>query len=640
MQPFEFDFSDLSLELPKKKKKILADVTGVIEPGTVTAILGPSGAGKTTFLNTLMGKVDSSWKRGGKLLINGEEAKMEAFKKMIGYVPQEDVMHRELSVWQNLKFSAQIRLPSTWTASEREEHVEAVLHALHLSEVKNSRIGDENSRGISGGQRKRVNIGMELAAGPLALFLDEPTSGLDSTNAKEVCATLQNIAKETGITVVMVIHQPRQEIWYALNNLLLLAPGGITVYQGSLTLCEKYFSQHLGVKFHPLDNPADVIMDAIAARGAEFASTWRSTGAEFYSNLYESAQNPVREVEDGASLPPTRPRKPTFLRSAPSHRGLEVMREERQQQSTSSNRLPVHHETVDIADGADKQHRDAALISEDSKTRGANFVFQLWYNFFRSIKQQSIGFSSLIFENCLAAAAGLIIGFSADGVYSGRWLPPYTIVSPAPSEALVAERGLYIHVALGLAAASAGVRTFGEERIQYWREAASGHNRLAYYLGVSAAALPRIFLASLHFTVLFTVVSLPYMPFTEMLGIVFLVWFTIYGISAFLSMLVPKEDAPLIAVVVTLACGVLCGYANAIPQPVQFLSYARWSAEAMYYRETLPFVDVMDVKSSAKIFEYSLERYALDFFMVALYGIIFRAAAFVCMIFRYRDKQV
>jgi ABC-type phosphate/phosphonate transport system ATPase subunit len=190
LKPFEFEFNNLSLELPAKKKKILEAVTGKIEPGTVTAVLGaspadvsagltifmhnilthivfvgPSGAGKTSFLNTLMGKVDSSWKRGGALQINGDEAEMTNFKKLIGYVPQDDVMHRELNVWQNLKFSADMRLPSTWTAEQRERHIEAVLHALHLTDVKYTRIGDEAERGVSGGQRKRVNIGIELAAG-------------------------------------------------------------------------------------------------------------------------------------------------------------------------------------------------------------------------------------------------------------------------------------------------------------------------------------------------------------------------------------------------------------------------------------------------------------------------------------------
>jgi ABC-type multidrug transport system ATPase subunit len=489
-------------------------------------------------------------------------------------------MHRELNVWENILFSAEVRLPSTWTRSERLQHAEAVLHALQLAEVKFTRIGDETDRGVSGGQRKRVNIGMELAAAPLALFLDEPTSGLDSTNAKDVCATLQNIAKQTGITVVMVIHQPRQEIWYSLSNVLLLAPGGRTVYQGAQSLCEKYFKEHLNVKFHPLDNPADVIMDAIAARGSEFAMTWRNTGATFYWDMNSQKQQ-VREVnEDGspsARLPPTRPRKPTFLRSNPSEKGLEVMRQELQSNASSSSSTSVIHETVVIGEEVNDPHtgKDAALISSDSKTRGAPWWMQILLAFLRSIRQQAVGFLSLVFENVLAGASGFIIGLAADGVYSGRWLPPYTLVSPAPNDALIAERGMYIHVTLGLAAASAGVRTFGEDRVQYWREAASGHNRLSYFVGVSLAALPRIFLASLHFTAIFAVMSLPYMPFHEMLGIIFLVWFTIYGVSCLISMLVSKENAPLIAVVVTLVAGTLCGYANAIPFALQYMSYAR-----------------------------------------------------------------
>jgi len=133
--------------------------------------MGPSGAGKTTFLSVMMGKVKRS---GGSLFINGKESEMSAFKKVIGYVPQEDIMLRELTVRENITYSARIRLPR-WSKKDVDNHIDSVINSLGLDHVQNVLIGDETTRGISGGQRKRVNIGLELAACPIGeVFLFPP----------------------------------------------------------------------------------------------------------------------------------------------------------------------------------------------------------------------------------------------------------------------------------------------------------------------------------------------------------------------------------------------------------------------------------------------------------------------------------
>ncbi|KAJ3201040.1 hypothetical protein HDU67_001638, partial [Dinochytrium kinnereticum] len=147
----DFSFSDLSLRLPSGVT-VLQGVSGEIKAGRMTAIMGPSGAGKTTFMNVLMGKVTRT---GGELRINGVAAEMQKYKKIIGYVPQEDIMLRELTVRENITYSARVRLPGSWSSSKVAEHVDHVIDALSLKSVAESQIGDDFSRGISGGQRKR-----------------------------------------------------------------------------------------------------------------------------------------------------------------------------------------------------------------------------------------------------------------------------------------------------------------------------------------------------------------------------------------------------------------------------------------------------------------------------------------------------
>jgi ABC-type multidrug transport system ATPase subunit len=261
----DLTFEGLGLTLPPPlSKTILRGVRGRIRPGRVTAIMGPSGAGKTTFLSVLMGKVART---SGSLLINGREDDIFRFKKITGYVPQDDTMMRELTVRENILFSARMRLPRKgWTDARICEYVDAVIEVLGLTECSNTLIGDPaGTRGVSGGQRKRTNIGIELAAAPAAIFLDEPTSGLDSAAALEVCRTLRAIA-DLGLTVVAVIHQPRLEIFNSFDDLLLLAPGGVTAFIGRRDTVMPYFSD-LGYRFSAGNNPADELLDFVAGEG-------------------------------------------------------------------------------------------------------------------------------------------------------------------------------------------------------------------------------------------------------------------------------------------------------------------------------------------------------------------------------------
>lgn len=214
------EFKNLQLKT-KEGTVILDNVSGKIVSGKLTAIMGPSGCGKTSFVNLLMGKVEKS---AGEVLMNNREIKMSRFKKLVGFVPQDDIMIRELTIYENILHAARCRLPASWSNAQIEQHCNTIISSLNLSHVKHTNIGDERTRGISGGQRKRVNIGIELGSVPLALFMDEPTSGLDANTALNVCELLQKISR-LGLTIISIIHQPRCEIFKKFDNLLLFIPG-------------------------------------------------------------------------------------------------------------------------------------------------------------------------------------------------------------------------------------------------------------------------------------------------------------------------------------------------------------------------------------------------------------------------------
>lgn len=201
-----FSYKNLSLSL-KGGKRIISGVTGHVSSGKMTAIMGPSGCGKTTMLNVLRNKA-SYGEIGGELLVNGRFKSIAPFRRIVGFVPQEDILHGELRVEEEIMFASLLKNSMRSRIGDRRKQVGEIIKALGLVKCKDSIIGDSENRGVSGGQRKRVSIAVELVANPSACFLDEPTSGLDSTTSIELVEMLKEMSN-IGMTLVMVIHQPR-----------------------------------------------------------------------------------------------------------------------------------------------------------------------------------------------------------------------------------------------------------------------------------------------------------------------------------------------------------------------------------------------------------------------------------------------
>jgi ABC-type multidrug transport system ATPase subunit len=161
-------------------------------------------------------------------------------KELIGFVPQDDIVHPYLTVRENILHSARVRLGGVLTDREVEKRVQQLIQALGLSNVKDNLVGDPLRRGISGGERKRVNIALELIVAPRLLILDEPTSVLDAGAALSTIMLLKSLCRH-GITVICVIHQPRVEIFEALDSLLLLRDG-TQAYFGKASEAQKHFT--------------------------------------------------------------------------------------------------------------------------------------------------------------------------------------------------------------------------------------------------------------------------------------------------------------------------------------------------------------------------------------------------------------
>jgi ABC-type multidrug transport system ATPase subunit len=241
------------------RKVVLNGVDAHMPSGSLTAIIGSSGSGKTSLLNLMAGRMGmSKAKVAGTTNFNGD-TDIDSVRS--AYVMQEDILIPTLTVRETLQYSADLRLPPPTTQEERYQTVEQVIMELGLKECAETRIGTNIHKGCSGGEKRRTSIGVQMLANPSVLFCDEPTTGLDATTAFQIVRTLKRLAQE-GRTVIASIHAPRSEIWRLFDNVILLARGSV-LYSGSSSESLPYFEQY-GHVLPSFVNPAEFLIDLAA----------------------------------------------------------------------------------------------------------------------------------------------------------------------------------------------------------------------------------------------------------------------------------------------------------------------------------------------------------------------------------------
>ncbi len=290
------DVQGICFDVRNGTLRLLHDISFTIQPGEFVALMGPAGAGKTTLMENVNGNMKPSQ---GRVLVNGLDLHrhFDSMRGHIGYVPQDDIVHRKLTVYEACYYTAKMRMKGI---SEKELHdrVVKVLTELDIVHRANTMIGGPESRVLSGGQRKRVNLAMELVTDPAILFLDEPTSGLSSSDAKSVMQVLKALT-EKGRTIIITIHQPSKEIYEMMDNALILGVGGRLVFYGQVT--DAY--QHLGTAPDP-----DSLFEALTPKNMSEAD-WlqmeeRFKQTDWYRQfVYDRATSPP---DDGMRAPRAR----------------------------------------------------------------------------------------------------------------------------------------------------------------------------------------------------------------------------------------------------------------------------------------------------------------------------------------------
>ncbi|BAF26615.1 Os10g0442900 [Oryza sativa Japonica Group] len=596
---FEVVFKGLTLSIGKKK--LLQCVTGKLSPGRVTAIMGPSGAGKTTFLNAVLGKT-TGYKKDGLVLINGKSGSMQSYKKIIGFVPQDDIVHGNLTVEENLWFSACCSLkfsfanPHPWSSkgmskSDKIIVLERVIGSLGLQEIRNSLVGTVEKRGISGGQRKRVNVGIEMVMEPSLLILDEPTTGLDSASSQLLLRALRHEALQ-GVNVCAVIHQPSYTLFNMFDDFVLLARGGLIAYLGPISEVETYFSS-LGIKVPERENPPDYYIDILEGitktkmRG--HAAPKHLPLLWMLRNGYEVPEYMQKDLEDINNV----------------HELYTV---------GSMSREESFGDQSENADSVHQNVREPYSLL-DRKTPGV--LAQYKYYLGRVTKQRLREATLQAVDYLILCIAGICIG---------------TIAKVKDDTFGVASYG-YTIIAVSLLCQLAALRSFSPERLQYWRERESGMSTLAYFLArdtidhFNTLVKPVAFLSTFYF---FNnprsefkdnyLVFLALVYCVTGIGYTFAIWFEL-GLAQLCSALIP----------VVL---VLVGTQPNIPNFIKGLCYPKWALEALIIAGAKKYSGVWLITRCGALLKggYDINNFVLCIVIVMLMGVLFRFIALLSLL--------
>ncbi|KAG7027257.1 putative white-brown complex-like protein 30, partial [Cucurbita argyrosperma subsp. argyrosperma] len=598
----EVAFKDLTLTLKGKQRHIMRCVTGKIMPGRVAAVMGPSGAGKTTFLSALAGKI-TGCTMTGLILINGKPESIHSYKKIIGFVPQDDIVHGNLTVEENLRFSARCRLSADMPKPDKVLVVERVIESLGLQAVRDSLVGTVEKRGISGGQRKRVNVGLEMVMEPSLLILDEPTTGLDSASSQLLLRSLRREALE-GVNICMVLHQPSYSLFKMFDDLILLAKGGLTAYHGSVKKVEEYFAG-IGITVPDRVNPPDHFIDILEGLVKPVGVTYE--------------QLPVRwMLHNGYPVPPDLLKLCDSDTSASGSTHGENPGDEAGEQSPAGDLLPDTKSNVE----SQRDHAQQNFLSSKdlSNRRTPGLARQFRYFLGRVCKQRLREAKIQLADYLMLLLAGACLG----------------TLAKVNDETFGSLGYTFTVIAISLLCKIAALRSFSLDKLQYWRESASGISSLAHFLAKDTLDLFNTIVKPLVYLSMFYFFNNPRSTFTDNYVVLVCLVYCVTGMAYALAIYLQPAPAQLWSVLLPVVLTLIANQDKDSPivKYLGKLCYPKWALEGFVIANAERYSGVWLITRCTSLMEngYDIHDWQLCLVMLILFGILSRLAAFFLMV--------
>ncbi|XP_072955114.1 ABC transporter G family member 28-like [Typha angustifolia] len=592
----EVAFKDLTLTLGTKK--LLRSITGKLMPGRIAAVMGPSGAGKTTFLNALSGKA-TGCKTTGLVLVNGKVEPIRSYKKIIGFVPQDDIVHGNLTVEENLWFSAKCRLSAGMSKADKVLVVERVIESLGLEPVRSSLVGTVEKRGISGGQRKRVNVGLEMVMEPSLLILDEPTSGLDSASSQLLLRALRREALE-GVNICMVVHQPSYSLFKTFDDLILLAKGGLIVYHGSVNKVEEYFAG-LGINVPDRVNPPDYFIDIL--EGIVKPST---------STSVTRKQLPLQwMLHNGYEVPPD-------MQDDLKEMDESMRNSEPNSARSTSNMQSVAGELFGNISCTGGQEQSSLSKSNDlTNRRTPSILTQYRYYLGRVTKQR-------LREARLQAIDFLILGLA--GICLGT-------IAKVSDESFGAAGYVYTVIAVSLLCQIGALRSFSVDRLEYQRERESGMSTLAYFLSKDTIDHFNTVVKPIFYLSMYYFFNSPRSSFADNYIVLIALVYCVTGIGYTFAICFQPASAQLWSALLPVVLTLLSTQQSS-PKFLTNLCYPKWAVEAFIIITAKRYSGVWMITRCGVLLKsrFNINDWGLSIAVLFIYGAVFRFIAFICLL--------
>ena len=649
-----FEFSDLSLTL-KSGTRIIDHVSGQVKAGKMTAIMGPSGCGKTTMLNILREKAGYGIIGGSLKVTDGKSEfdSIEPFKRIVGFVPQDDIMHSELTVAEAITFASLLKNKSSVDQATRFKMVEEVIEVLDLEKCRNSVIGDQETRGVSGGQRKRASIALEIVGNPSICFMDEPTSGLDSTTSIELIYTLKKMT-DAGMTIVMVIHQPRYEIFNTIDDIFLLGQNGRPVYIGASSKTLEYFTS-IGFPCPSMMSPADHFLDVMSGTVMNVTKKHFTTAdlSDWWKERQLGAANPSTERSGStfSNLNPMRvPLGATGRNGGHQMMEIETITEVSQKEplhkllaawgAEYANSQLKHWKTESVF--ALKAFKPGVL--DKYRTPPSN-VYQFGVCTWRAFRQIfALNKKYSFVSDCIVlVTVGAVLGWMF-GPYLGpneggrkQWQEE---ASKMPLRNFIAT------LALALTTCLRALGTFGHERPAFWRERNSGLSTFSYFLGKNVADMIFVIIFPATFMVLFVSIAQPRGNYTDYYTTMFYTAWAATGQGYLISVTNKPESAKFNGLVTVLLCVMFSGmepplsFFKGFMRKVLSCSFARWSVESLTIIEFKQYPEIYDIYMSSvtKRHGWEMDENPLCLQGLLVLGVVFRVLSFLMLKLGNRQK--